>query len=252
MSLQSEITLAVSKNYPEVLRLSDGYIVISESRLICRVDLGAQRLFGIEEQQALNDTLKIFLPESMQGAIHDRLINGEFAKLRASIESTSPYEGRLMSARADGQPRWIEAYTFQREQISIGIEFEPLVINKELFMIAFITRDPSHATEQRAIASTVESKAVVKSAQVEMGLQILDSGGKRFTGGYYWLKSEVFNGWPLAGFWSFSVMGAFSGGLLTIILLATGVIKLPKSTIQQFNFPSDQSTNFAPDSDGIK
>jgi hypothetical protein len=241
LSNHKTIEDAIEATYKEALKYADGVIVIDRTARLEFIDLGAQKILGVKRSDAEGSGLEVFLPERIR-PMHRGWIDKEFSELDSALKTGNSYRGRLMGASTNSrEPRYLTAQNFDGDPISIGLEFQPLFWgDHEDGFVGFISKDPAVQIEQRIFTQTEEAEKAVKNRQAQMGFFIADETTKRFTGGYYWLKAEVFKGWPLAGLWAFSVMFTIVSTVGFTVLVGTGIIKLPKPPQpQNFNFGSD-------------
>lgn len=233
---------AISSSYREASRYCDGCLVIDRQGTIEFIDLGAQKILGVKRIDAEGSTLKVFLPDNVK-PMHDSWVEKEFSKLQSALQNKTDYEGRFMGASPNSmKPRYLKAQSFDGNEISIGLEFQPLFWGKDnIGFVAFITKDPAAQIQERAIAQTSEARQVVKNAQAEMLLGYAERSGNLFARGHSWIRLNVFQDVPGSGFLSFfleiGVICAISIGLWYVI---PGLRKPP--TIQQFNLGTGQES----------
>lgn len=209
---EREIISAIENSYRDYYRF-DGHIVINKLGTIQFSDFGARNIFKSDELEGSN--IFHLLPDYIKER-HPRLVEGEFARLHEALtqsDDKDAYQGRIMGAApTERTARLFPAFTVGKEQIQIGIEFQPLIVSKDkIYMVAFLT---AGAPIPHTISQSAQAVAVVENARLALGFQVADQAGNRFHRAHVWLIKNVYRGIP----------GARILALLTEIALIAGII----------------------------
>lgn len=244
------IVEALEHTYKDAAKYSDGIIVIDRNAKIEYLDLGAQKILGVSRTDAEGSGLDVFLPLDRRH-LHKGWIDKEYAKLDEALQNKTTYKGKIMGGSVNSlEPRYLSALNFDGNKISIGLEFQPLFWDKRDGFAGFISVDPSQNLKERAIVQNEEAEKAVKNRQLQLGLDAIDAASIRFTGGFFFLRNEVFKNGPGASFASFTIMFTGSFVALAAILLGTGIIKIPSlPTPQQFIFNDSNLPSIPPSSE---
>lgn len=132
--------------------------------------------------------------------MHDTWVDREFALIDEAIASDNEYTGRYMGvAPTATKVKYIRALDGMGEEISIGIEFVPIVWLQDevqqIGLIAFISLDPAQRIEERIVKQTSEATEVIRIARADTAILYAEKAGTIFTKMYAWIKTNALSSW---------------------------------------------------------
>jgi hypothetical protein len=189
-----DIAIAARRSYSDALNQPGiGHLIINELGLIIWMDQICCDLFQTDIAKIENNSLNRFLPESMQGSMHDRLIQGAFNGFKTAIESGNPVVGlQAMGKTKDGQARTIKAYNASRQPIEFTLEFAPLTVGDNLYAIAFIAVGEEYSVGILKESVSAGADLVIKNSRVQI---VADAGqvvGTQFSGVFGFFVNQIF------------------------------------------------------------
>jgi hypothetical protein len=232
---QLAIVEAIKSSYPTSASVYDGWLVIDEGSTLIMMDLAAQNIFETELENATGSNLAVFLPSAIKPQ-HQAFVSGEFAKLKEAIQDPSkPYRGRFMGAAPTASKvRYLSAKTARGTDISIGIEFQPLIANNKPYFVAFLSRNPETKSTELSVTQEQEAEKVIADARIAFGFQVVDQTSSRLGRLFNWYV-DIFKGLPAHKVLALITFFFSLGGLGYGIAYLYKVVR--PSTIQQFNVP---------------
>jgi hypothetical protein len=202
--------------------LSTGYFVLDADSTVWRWSIGASRIFGTTEDEMMETKsgerirdISDFFGSGMTRERHKELVRKEFDLIDQSVKSGEDYTGGFMSSPGV-KIRYVDGINKSGEPISFGIQFSPLFVNKTPFVVGFVTRNPQAVQEDAAIVAKSEVNEVMKNARLKLLNEGADLAGKKFSGGFHFIKKNVFGGYDekVSGPLSLLLMVTFCGSLI--------------------------------------
>ncbi|MGL5060759.1 MAG: hypothetical protein ACRC62_12350 [Microcoleus sp.] len=189
-----DIAIAARRSYSDALNQPGvGHLIINELGLILWMDQICCDLFQVEIARIENNSLNRFLPESMQGAMHDRLVAGVFSGFKEAIKSGNPMIGlQSMGKTKDGESRTIKAYNALRQPIEFTLEFAPLTVGDNLYAIALIAVGEAYSVGILKESVSAGADLVIKNSRVQI---VADAGqvvGTQFSGVFGFFVNQIF------------------------------------------------------------
>jgi hypothetical protein len=232
-----DIAMEVRKAYPTPLRQEGiAHLVINEDGLIVWFDVVCTRIFGYTANEIIGNTINLFLPENMQGAIHDRLVAGVFQGFKEALKTNNAAIGlKSMGRSENGQARSVKGYAQGHRPIEFKLEFGPLVHQGQLYAVAFI--QSPEATEDVNLSQSVRGEAdlVIRNARLQIVDVATDMAGKKFTGVFGFYVNQVFGQSRLGRIVSgFATIFTF-GGIFGLAFLLWDSRFGTKPSYQQYN-----------------
>jgi hypothetical protein len=133
---KQEIYAAIRAAYPTAANASEvGYVVLNADKTLLSIDPVAQGILKTTEERAVGWSLKAFMPPSKPISSHDIQVDGarsQYAKLGRG-------EGVSMGQDSEGRPKFVIAQDAEGHPIGIKINICPLVIDKQIYDVGFIT-----------------------------------------------------------------------------------------------------------------
>lgn len=247
-----ELRELVEAKYVETLRNYDGYLVIGRDLKIYRWSRYVAEIFGLSEKEMLSIdeagerqySIRNFLPKFMDGPEHDSKMAGAFQVLDDTLVSGEDYGTKKMGAKG-GVVKQVDARTIKGEDIKIWVELCPLYYEptKEMFFMAAVrAAADSPKTE---IKESEEAKEVFKDARLKLVDQVTDLGGRKFTGGFHFIKNNVFSGYDekVSGPLSLLLMVALCGCIIFTVFALYSIWNRKPPTIQHIEVPVSPSAD---------
>lgn len=247
----ADFTIAIKSEYAESIELSSGYLVLDRDSIIWRWSIGTSRIFGTTEEDMLETQsgervkdISDFFPSEMTKERHKALIRREFDLIDQAVKSKENYLGGFMGS-SGGKVRYVNGKNSDGELVSFGIQFSPLFIEKTAYMVGFVTRNPQSVQRDSAIVAKAEVSAVMENARLKLLDQGTDLAAKKFTGGFHFIKNNVFSGYDekVSGPLSLLLMVALCGSLIFTAFAIYSLWNRKPPTIQHIEVPVSPSTN---------
>lgn len=152
----------------------------------------------------------------MSARTHDILVDSVFEKFDLAIQNEEAISLQSMGVDQEGKPRIVKGTDFNGDPIEISIQFGPILNEKDLYIVAFVTEAEEVSTEL-VIKAKEEGAIVIKNARVNMALGVADAVGDRFSGGFNFLTKNVFGSSRAGRIISFIVLLIFYAGTFSVI-----------------------------------